>query len=224
MSKEEKANREKALLVLNGELKLGQKDLKDIIKKEEISKIVAVDGGTEILRNFSIKPDLIIGDLDSLSSQNREYYKSLGVQIEKHPVEKDQTDSELAVDYCKKNGWKELVITAALGGRIDQELANINLLEYISRKSLQAKIVDQNLEISIIHTQKNFIDKNDYRLSLIPQTDIVEGVSIAGCKYNLESKDLYRYKTRGISNLITEAEAVVSLKRGILIYILEKVN
>lgn len=224
MSREGNASREKALLVLNGELNLDQNRLKEIIEKEEISKIVAVDGGSEILKNFSIKPDLIIGDLDSLSSQSREYYDSMGVQIEKHPVEKDQTDSELAVDYCKKNGWEELVITAALGGRVDQELANINLLEYIKRKSLQAKIVDQNLEIAVINAQKKFTDKNGYRLSLIPQTDSVKGVTIEGCKYNLDTKDLYRYKTRGISNLITESEARVSLKSGLLIYILEKLE
>ena len=49
----------------------------------------------------------------------------------KYPVEKDQTDSEIAVDYCQKNNFTEIYLTAALGGRIDQQLANLNLLEYI---------------------------------------------------------------------------------------------
>jgi thiamine pyrophosphokinase len=216
--------RQKVLIVLNGQFKLNKKELKKIINNEDIKKIIAVDGGAEVLKKMSLIPDLIIGDLDSISEKTLNFFKDKNVEINKYPSEKDETDSELAINYCKNNNLGDLIITAALGGRIDQELANINLLEYIKTKNLNAKIVDENIEISIIEKNKKFIDKKDYRLSLIPQTSVVKNTSISGCKYNLDNKSLYRHKTRGISNLITEKEAVVTIEKGLLIYILEKIK
>ncbi len=216
--------RKKALIVLNGEFNLSGKELKKIIKKEDVKKIIAVDGGAEILKKISLTPDSIIGDLDSISENTLNFFKNKGVEINKYPVEKDETDSELAINYCKKNKLEELIITAALGGRIDQELANINLLEYIRSKKLAAKIIDKNIEISIIDKEKVFVNKKNYRLSLIPQTSLVKNTTISGCKYDLDNKDLYRLKTRGISNLIVKKDARVNLKKGLLIYILEKVK
>lgn len=216
--------RQKALIILNGQFNLTEKELKQIIKKEDVKKVIAVDGGAEVLKKLSLIPDSIIGDLDSISDNTLNFFKDKGVEINKYPAEKDETDSELAINYCKKNNLEELIITAALGGRIDQELANINLLEYIKSKKLIAKIIDKNIEISIIDKEKTFVGRKDYRLSLIPQTSVVKNTSISGCKYNLDNKDLYRHKTRGISNLIFEQEARVNIKKGLLIYILEKIK
>lgn len=216
--------RQNALIVLNGQFNLTGKELKQIIKNENIKKVIAVDGGAEILKKMSLIPDSIIGDLDSISDETLNFFKDKNVEINKYPAEKNETDSELAIDYCKKNNIEKLILIAALGGRIDQELANINLLEYIKTKNLNAKIIDKNIEISIIEKNKKFIDKKKYRLSLIPQTSLVKKASISGCKYNLDNKNLYRHKTRGISNLIVEKEAVVTIEKGLLIYILEKIE
>jgi len=216
--------RDKALIILNGDYNSSKKEFEDILAGESISKIIAVDGGTDILKNFSVKPDIIIGDLDSISLETKEYYSSIGVEIKKYPVEKDQTDSEIAVDYCSEMGIKSIIITAALGGRIDQEIANINLLEYIKNKNIDAKIIDNNIEISIIDDKKIFKYKKGYRLSLLAQTEVAAGLSISGCKYNLNSKDLLRYKTRGISNLILEDRAEVEIEDGLLICILENID
>ncbi|MCC3144781.1 thiamine diphosphokinase [Halanaerobium sp. Z-7514] len=215
---------QKALLVLNGELDLNKEEIKELIKSNQINYIIAVDGGADKLKDSAINPNLIIGDLDSISVKTKEFFAKQGVEIKKYPVEKDQTDSELAVDYCLDKALNEVFLIAALGGRIDQELANLNLLEYISSNQLKAKIIAKNIEIALITDSKKFKEKENYRLSLIPQTKTVENVSIQGCKYNLENKNLFRHKTRGISNLITEKEAEVSLQKGSLLYILEKLK
>ncbi|MEC9490234.1 MAG: thiamine diphosphokinase, partial [Halanaerobiales bacterium] len=125
-------SKKRVLLILNGELDLDENDLKQIIKEQEIDKIIAVDGGANKARKLNIIPDLIIGDLDSITKKNKKFYRKKDLEMIEYPVEKDQTDSEIAVDYCLKNGFEELYLTAALGGRIDQQLANLNLLEYIS--------------------------------------------------------------------------------------------
>ncbi|MEC9490588.1 MAG: thiamine diphosphokinase, partial [Halanaerobiales bacterium] len=127
-------------------------------------------------------------------------------------------------DYCLKNGFEELYLTAALGGRIDQQLANLNLLEYISQLNLKARIISKRNELALIDSRKQFDNKKGFRLSLIPQTKVVKGLSISGCKYNLDSQDIERSKSRGISNLIENDQAEVSLEAGLLIYVLENLE
>ena len=217
-------SKKKALLVLNGEFDLNKKELKLIIQKEGIDFIIAVDGGSNKLRKLELLPDLIIGDLDSITEENKAHFRKENVEIIKHPVEKDQTDSEIAVDYCKGNNFEQLYLTAALGGRIDQQLANLNLLEYIYEIDLEARIISDRIEIAIIDQKKKFLAKEGYRLSLIPQSSTVCGLSIKGCKYNLEDQDIFRSKSRGISNLIENNQAEVKLKSGLLIYVLEKLK
>ncbi|RCW62015.1 MULTISPECIES: thiamine diphosphokinase [Halanaerobium] len=219
-------SKKRALLVLNGELNFKKSDLKRLISKKEIDCIIAVDGGANKLRGLKLIPDLIIGDLDSLTEQNKVYFNQHNVNIIKYPVEKDQTDGEIAVDYCQKNGFEELYLTAALGGRIDQQLANLNLLEYIYELNLRAEMISLNLEIALIgqNEKKEFLSKKGYRLSLLPQSKTVCGLTIKGCKYSLENQDIFRSQSRGISNLIEDERALIELKSGLLIYVLEKLE
>lgn len=213
-----------ALLVLNGKFDLTKKEINFLIQNKKIDKLIAVDGGANKIKQIEILPNLIIGDLDSLTKKNKKYYKKQKIEIIKHPVEKDQTDSELAIDYCLKNNFEKLYLTGVLGGRLDQQLANLNLLEYIMELGLEAKIISTNLEIALIKNQKKFTAKKGFRLSLLAQSKVVKGLTIKGCKYNLANKNLNRSQTRGISNLIESNKAEVKLDQGLLIYILEKEN
>lgn len=214
-------SKSKALLILNGDLNLNENEIIEIIKTEKIKKIIAVDGGSNKARKVNLIPDYIIGDLDSITKENKDFYQDKNVKFIKHPVEKDQTDSEIAVDFCKENNFEEIIFFAALGGRIDQEIANINLLEYVNSLELKAKIISKDLEIALISGFKVFKNKKGYRLSLIPQSKVVEKVTISGCKYNLEAQDIFRAQTRGISNEIENSRAQVDFESGLLIYILE---
>lgn len=214
----------KALLILNGQLQFSKKNFKKTVNSEAIDQIIAVDGGANKARELALIPDIIIGDLDSVTEENYRYYKKNKVKFIKFPVEKDQTDSEIAVDYCKNNNITKLYFTAALGGRIDQQLANLNLLEYIHELGLKAKIISDKIKIAIIDGRKIFKNKKGFRLSLIPQTKKVEGLTITGCKYTLKNIDIDRSKSRGISNIIEEDKAELNFETGLLIYILEKID
>ncbi|MGM0602755.1 MAG: thiamine diphosphokinase [Bacillota bacterium] len=216
-------HKKRALVFLNGEFNLSQAEILNIIDSYDSKMIIGVDGGTDILYKINIVPDVIIGDLDSVSRETLEKFKgNNAVEIIKFPTEKDKTDSELAVDFCRENDIKEILIFAALGGRIDQELGNINLLEYIADFSIDGKIIEKNLEIGVINSSKIFANNAGDLLSLIPQTDSVGSVSISGCKYNTNNEKFIRSRTRGISNKILKKKARVEVDDGILIYILKK--
>lgn len=211
--------RDSAVIVLNGKLIAGSNEHKKLIDfKDRI--VIGVDGGSLLVEEIGFLPELIIGDLDSLTKYKIKEYKRKGIKIIEYPREKDETDGELAVDYCLSNHINDIIITASLGGRFDQQLANIFLLEYASKQGINAIIKEPGIEIGIVEGEKEFNDKKGMGLSLLPLSKQVIGVDISGCKYKLDKARLLRYKTRGISNLIESKSAIVRVKDGVLVYIL----
>ena len=209
----------KAVVALNGELKGDREEFKKLIGEKDIF-FIAADGGALFLESIGFLPDVIIGDFDSLTEAQYQRYEKLGAKIIKYPVEKDETDGELALQYCQERGFNNIVIIGFAGGRLDQQLANIFLLEYAFRNGITAFIKKPGLEMGIIDREKVFFQKIGAGLSLIPLDEEVTGITVTGCKYLLESGSLLRYKTRGISNTIEQEKAVITVEKGLLLYIL----
>ena len=211
----------KVVVVLNGELKGNKEGYKKLIGGKDVF-FIAADGGALLLESIGFLPDVIIGDFDSLTKAQYQRYEKLGAKIVKCPVEKDETDGELALQYCQERGFNNIIIIGFAGGRLDQQLANIFLLEYAFRNGMTAFIKEPGLEMGIIEREKIFFRKIGAGLSLIPLDEKVSGVTITGCKYSLEAESLLRYKTRGISNIIEQEKAVITVERGLLLYILNQ--
>ena len=211
----------RAIIALNGELKGNKEEYKELIEEKDVL-FVAADGGALLLESIGFVPDVIIGDFDSLTEVQYQHYEKTGVKIIKYPAEKDETDGELALQYCQEIGLNDIIIIGFAGGRLDQQLANIFLLEYAFRNGITAFIKEPGLEMGIIDREKVFFQKIGVRLSLIPLDEKVTGVTITGCKYLLESGSLLRYKTRGISNIIEQEKAVITVEKGLLLYVLNQ--
>jgi len=211
----------KAVIALNGELKGSKEEYKKLIGEKDIL-FVAADGGALLLESIGFLPDVIIGDFDSLTKGQYQHYEKMGVKIIKYPIEKDETDGELALQYCKGRGLNNIIIIGFAGGQVDQQLANIFLLEYAFRNGMTAFVKEPGLEMGIIKKEKVFFQKIGAGFSLIPLDEKVSGVTITGCKYLLEAGSLLRYKTRGISNIIEQEKAVITVEKGLLLYVLNK--
>jgi len=209
----------KVVVVLNGELKGNKEGYKKLIGGKDVF-FIAADGGALLLESIGFLPDVIIGDFDSLTKAQYQRYEKLGAKIIKCPVEKGETDGELALQYCQERGFNNITIIGFAGGRLDQQLANIFLLEYAFRNGMTAFIKEPGLEMGIIEREKIFFRKIGAGLSLIPLDEKVSGVTITGCKYSLEAGSLLRYKTRGISNIIEQEKAVITVENGLLSYVL----
>lgn len=211
----------KAVIVLNGELKGNQEEYKKLIGGKDVL-LIAADGGALLLESIGFSPDVIIGDFDSLTRAQYLSYEKMGAKILKYPEEKDETDGELALQYCRERGLNNVVIIGFAGGRLDQQLANIFLLEHAFRSGIAALIKEPGWEIGIILKEKLFFQKIGARLSLIPLDKRITGVTITGCKYLLKSGSLTRHKTRGISNIIEQKKAVITVEKGLLLYVLNQ--
>lgn len=213
-------NYKKAVLALNGVLQGEIDDYQQIID-ETTDLLIAADGGALLLEKLGLKPHIIIGDMDSLDRNKLNYFREKGSRLLKYPVKKDETDAELALRYCSRQGLKIVSIIGSLGGRFDQQLANIYLLEYALKKGLNAIIQEPGLEMGLIDKEKVIKGKKDSWLSLIPLTERVERVYIKGCSYELSGEQLFRYRTRGISNKIVSNSALINIEGGLLLYIIK---
>src|ERR671911_857583 len=108
---------------------------------ENAALVIAADGGAAALNRLSRHPDLLVGDLDSADAGLVARLEAEGAEIQRHPADKEATDTELAVVAALAAGATEVVILGALGGRrLDHELANLLLLADGRLASVDARI------------------------------------------------------------------------------------
>ncbi len=187
---------------------------------------IAADGGLHHLRRLGLEPDLVIGDLDSLEPEEIERLQINHVRVEQHPVHKDETDLELAVEAALKAGCTMLFILGALGGRLDMTLANIFLLALPELAGIDARLEDGIEEVFLIRPGGDaekagrVIDgRPGDRVSLLPLGGPAQGIRTSGLYYPLRGETLYPERTRGVSNRMVDAQAQVTLDEGLLICI-----
>lgn len=189
------------------------------IKNTKFDKIIAVDGGLIFADKMNIIPDYIIGDFDTVQSSLLDKYNTQSKIIKYNPI-KDNTDSEIAINYACDINSTEIVIIGATGKRMDHTLANIEILVTPLRKGIEAYIIDEYNKIYLIDNLK-IISKNEQYgnyVSLIPLTK-VEGLTLKGFKYPLDN---YTYDigiSIGISNELEAENGIIKLIDGILIAI-----
>ncbi|MGN0542403.1 MAG: thiamine diphosphokinase [Acutalibacteraceae bacterium] len=181
--------------------------------------VIAADGGYKYLKQAGIKPDIVIGDFDSLGKEPE------GEKIIRLKPEKDVTDTYAAVSEGIKCGYSRFNIYGALGGRIEHTLANIQLIASLSEKNMQASIFDGSTVITAITAGTLRFDSayNGY-ISIFAHSDKCTGVCLRGLKYPLENAELSNMFPLGVSNefLGIESEIVIGSGTAIIVYSMPK--
>ena len=181
--------------------------------------IISVDGGASHLKQMGIEPDILVGDFDSVSSEDYFYFVNQGIEVSKFPAEKDMTDSELAVELAVSKGADEIVFIGALGTRMDHSISNILMLRTLVEKDIKAYIINEKNEIYMCRNQITIPKKEGSRLSLIPVTAEAKGVTTKGLKYPLKDATMKLGTSWGVSNEFVWDEATVRVSEGILLVI-----
>lgn len=212
----EQAKKRKAVIIANGELGTAA-----IIQAQaaEAEVLIAADGGAQHCRELGLTPHLIVGDLDSLSPETRAFFEQSGTRFEVHPAHKDQTDLELAVQAALREGAQEVVLMAALGARWDQSLANILLLAHPAFAALALRLVEGPDTFWIVRDQTTVYGQRGDRISLLPLSPDVAGVTLTGLEYLLVDSPLPFGFTTGVSNCLVAPEATITLRQGVLLAI-----
>ena len=181
--------------------------------------VICCDGGIRHAETLKIKPDVVIGDMDSATAGQLANYKSQGVKISQHPRNKDATDTRLALDYALKLDPEAIEIWGALGGRIDHALANLSLVSCGAKAGKNTRLVDDYCEIFIVHDEVCFTDATGQTVSIFAYPLWAKGLTLRGFQYSLDKESLEVDNSRGISNVIIALPAIISLEAGSLLVI-----
>ena len=181
--------------------------------------IVCCDGGVRHLYQTEIKPDVIIGDMDSIDPAHLESYSHQDVKIIKYPVSKDFTDTELALDYAINFKPEAIYIWGALGGRLDHTLANVFLLEKTKALPIKTYLIDEYCEVFLLSGDVTINESAGQTVSLIALRPQVEGITLFGFLYPLDDATLRMGQSLAVSNVIKGDEAKISVCSGSLLVI-----
>jgi thiamine pyrophosphokinase len=157
--------------------------------------------------------------MDSIDSASLASYSTSGIKIIKYSAKKDFTDTELALDYALSLKPEAIFIWGALGGRIDHTLANVFLLCKAQEKGIRTFLIDEYGEAFVLDKETSFINETGKTISLLALSPEVTGVTLTGFLYPLKEETLTMGESRGISNIITDVRASISVRQGKLLVI-----
>jgi len=206
------------ILFANGELP-ALENIRALLTNDDI--LVAVDGGLSHMERLGLTPHLIIGDLDSADPEQIQAYRAKGVEVRTFTADKNETDLHLALDAAIVLAPAAIRVVAALGGRLDQTLANIFLLTRPDLAEHDIRLVDGSTEVFLIHHSAEISGESGQRVSLLPLNGPVTGIHTDGLQYPLKNDTLFPEKTRGISNRMNSTTARISIQSGTLLCIHE---
>lgn len=205
-----------AYLFLNGELRGNKNFYLNFIENHK-GDIYCADGGANFCYELTLIPKEIYGDFDSIKNDVKEFYQEKNVKFIKFKVEKDYTDSELLLNEIQ-NKYDIIYCIAGLGGSIDHELTNINLLDKYSNLIF----ISEKEKIFKIDSDSKFNDMINTKISFVIFSDEVKALTLKGFKYNIENLDIKKDEARCISNIIIENEANLSIKSGSLLCVIKE--
>lgn len=174
--------------------------------------LIAADGGCAALQRLGCTPQLLLGDFDSLQTLPQ------GLPTLRYPVEKDDTDSALAVQAGLAQGCDAFLLEGCLGGQLDHSLANVALLSSLAESGLRAYALDGGWAVTALcGGTLHFPPQASGRLSVFSLSDVCRGVTLSGLKYPLSDATLTRQTALGVSNCFTGAPASVTVRQGTLL-------
>ncbi len=172
--------------------------------------LLAADGGLVHLQKLGLAPNGIIGDFDSLG------YVPEGAQV--FPVEKDDTDSMLAVRKGLELGYRRFEIYGALDGdRLDHTIANLQTLAFLSRHGATGYLVGMRYMATTVRNGAiRFSARSKGIVSVFCLGQDAAGVCLRGLQYPLEDGTLTSGFPLGVSNHFTGQAAEISVRDGIV--------
>lgn len=203
--------KKRAILLLPGKVDFAKfsERFRDWLKDDYL--LIAVDGGIDKVELFPALPDLWIGDFDSATAVEIAKYEHL--KQARFPSEKDEVDTELALNRAQEAGCKEILLLGGIGGRLDHQMA-LMFLPF------------QYSELNIIHTDgvvelyniipgepREIVAKREALISFIP-LETISGLTLSGVQWPLKDFTLSVGRGLTFSNVVKSEKVMVSTQEG----------
>lgn len=155
--------------------------IKNLVRQEDY--LICADSGYRHCVQLGFSPQLVLGDFDSYAGVVQS-----DCELLRYPIEKDDTDTMLAVKQALQRGYERLVLVGMLGGRLDHTLANIQTLVYAVEHGAAAQIIDSSCYITVIKGGQTaqIPYQQGFHFSVFCHSDCASGVCIRHAKYELE--------------------------------------
>lgn len=174
--------------------------------------ILAADGGWQHCQAAGIRPDLLLGDFDSLQDIPEEVPRLT------FPVEKDDTDTMLSIKYGLEQGCRTFHLYGGTGGRMDHTLANLQSLAYLAQRGARGFLYDETYTSTALWNDKLTLPaRQEGIFSLFCLGPEAHGVSIRGGQYSLEGADLSPFFPLGVSNHFQGQPVEIEVTDGCLL-------
>ena len=192
-----------------------------------VAVVVAADGGARLAERLGLAIDAWVGDGDSLDEPAIERLAVAGVAVRRVSTAKDESDLELGLVEAIDRGATEVTIVGGTGGRLDHTLANIGLLGHPRLEGRPARLLDARTRITLLSgpgpddepVTGVFEGEPGDVVSLLPQSEVVDGVTTDGLEYPLGDEPLRAGPARGLSNVRVAPIARVTIRKGRLLVV-----
>jgi len=178
--------------------------------------VIAADSGFDLALRVGVVPDLVVGDMDSVT-ETRRLARFPAERIRRFPRDKDETDAELGLRLFREMGCGRVSLAGGGEGRLDHLLAIVGLFE---EESAPVAWITAREEVGRVEGELILSGCKGLRISFFPLGEKAAGMSSAGLKWPLDGLEWSRGQG-GVSNLITEDRALVRITRGRLLMIRE---
>ena len=181
------------------------------------SFVIAADGGADHALALDQRIDLAVGDFDSISAGGLAELERRGVRVERHPVDKDATDLELALDAAAALRPRRIVVVGGAGGRLDHLLGELSLLAADAYRDVEIDALLGRATMHVVRRERVFAGRIGEVVSLLAMHGPADGVVTEGLVYPLHGETLPPGSTRGLSNVFAAPRANIALSGGVLL-------
>ena len=207
----------KVVVVASGELAES-----DAAWLNDADLVIAADGGAGSLDRIGRAPDVLVGDLDSVDPRLVARLAAAGTTVERHPIDKEASDTELAVEMAIGAGAGAVVLLGAVGGeRLDHELANVMLLADPALAGHDVRAVRGSTQVRAVNggERLDLEGSSGDLVTLLPTGGDATGVTTVGLRWPLDGATLALGRSRGLSNEVVDSPASVRVAHGTLLVI-----
>ena len=169
--------------------------------------LICADNGYRHAVLLELRPELIIGDFDSLVGEISD------IPVLEYDCDKDDTDTLLAVKYGMERGYRSFLIYGALGGRLDHTLASLQTLAYIHKNGGECELIGAEERVIYIENTTVKLPKQGRYISVVADSPTAK-VTLKGLKFPLEDIQLTNTLPLGVSNQFAEDKCEITVKDG----------
>ncbi len=209
----------KALIITNGDIN-DLDYLKEMILCHDY--VICVDGAARYLHQIRQRPDLMVGDMDSVHEADLAWIESAQIPVNRYETRKDYTDTEIAIDAALEKKAEMITVAGAVGSRVDHSISNLLLLKKIADAGVEGMISDSDYEVMYLWKDRRLNWKKGEVVSFVPVSEKETSVTLEGFEYPLQEKILSQGTSLCISNVVKKDNPCVKIKNGSLLAIRNK--